>query len=153
MILLFSYSTQDGTAVSTGNIDYDGVSGSLVVFNQGATSGTTRTISIPIIDDSRTESTETFTVTLSETNGGGLVPVNPSTATVNVVDNDGMYSFCPIQHTQKSFNSHKILYYTVLYRTCSENLAKLDDLLKKEPYSLVIVLRLWLKDEPLRSQV
>ena len=81
------------TAVSTGNADYDRVSGALVVFSQGAANGTTRLISVPIIDDSRTESTETFTVTLSETNGGGLVPVTPSTADVNVVNDDGMYSF------------------------------------------------------------
>ena len=81
------------TAVSTGKADYHRVSGALVVFSQGAANGATRLISVPIIDDSRTESTEAFTVTLSETNGGGLVPVTPSTATVNVIDDDGMYSF------------------------------------------------------------
>ena len=109
-ILLFSYSTQDETAVSVGNVDYDRVLGSLVVFNQGATNGSTQQISIPIIDDSRTESTETFTVTLSETNGGGLVPVDPSTATVNVIDDDGMYSFFDITYVSHPTATSRLLY-------------------------------------------
>ena len=88
----FSFSTQDGTAV---NIDFDRVVGSVVIFNEGASNGATKQISVSIIDDSRTESTESFTVTLSSTNGGGLVPTTPSTATVSIIDNDSMYkNYC-----------------------------------------------------------
>ena len=87
----FSFSTQDGTAVSTNNVDYDRVSGSLAIFNAGDTNDATKQISVSIIDDSRTETTESFTVTLSAVNGGGLVPTTSSTATVNIVDNDSMY--------------------------------------------------------------
>ena len=90
--IFFSYSTQDVTAVSTGNIDYDRVTGSLVLFNKDAVNGTRKQISVQIIEDTRTESTETFTVTLSAVNGGGLVPTNPFTADVNIIDNDGIFT-------------------------------------------------------------
>ncbi|CAB4009565.1 partial, partial [Paramuricea clavata] len=96
----FSFSTQDGTAVSTNNVDYDRVAGSLAIFNAGDTDGATKQISVSIIDDSRTEATESFTVTLSAVNGGGLVPTTSSTATVNIVDNDNaIIRFSPDSYT------------------------------------------------------
>jgi hypothetical protein len=87
----FSFSTQDGTAVSINSVDFDRVVGSVVMFNEGDSNGATKQISVSIIDDSRTESTESFTVTLSSVNGGGLVPTTPSTATVDIIDNDSTY--------------------------------------------------------------
>ncbi|XP_028399458.1 uncharacterized protein LOC114522881 [Dendronephthya gigantea] len=96
----FSFVTQDGTAVSSNNVDFDKAVGSIVVFQQGSSNYTTKQISVSIIDDSRTESTESFSVELSAVTGGGLVPVNPSSATVNIVDDDNaILMFAPDSYT------------------------------------------------------
>ena len=62
-----NYATSNGTAVAPG--DYTATSGSLSF--TGTT--TTRTISVPIVGDTASEATETFTVTLSGAVGGSIV--------------------------------------------------------------------------------
>ena len=79
--------------MSSNNVDFAKAVGSLVVFRQGSSNDTKRQISVSIIDDTRTESTESFSVELSAVNAGGLVAVNPSSATVKIVDDDSMFIF------------------------------------------------------------
>ena len=51
----------------------------------------TKFISVPIINDSLYEVSETFTVALSSTVDGKLVAGTPSSVTVTITDNDGEY--------------------------------------------------------------
>jgi len=77
------YATSDGTAIA--GSDYTARTGTLT-FAAGQLS---RTISIPITDDTLYEGTsETFTLTLSNP-GGGAVLTSPASATVTISDNDG----------------------------------------------------------------
>lgn len=76
-----SYATQNGTAIAPG--DYTAQSGTLT-FADGEI---TKTIAIPIIDDTISETTETFSVVLSNPTGGAALAL-PSTATVSIIDND-----------------------------------------------------------------
>ena len=78
-----SYSTQSGTATS-GN-DFTAASGTL---NWPAGDGSTRTITVPIIDDALVESTEAFTIVLSNPTGA---TIGAGTATVNITDNDDVF--------------------------------------------------------------
>ena len=78
--------------IQTNNPDYHTVSGRLIKFNNGDGNNSTRDISVAIIDDSRTESTESFTIKLSAVNNGGLVPLTQAdVAKVNITDDDSMY--------------------------------------------------------------
>jgi len=47
---------------------------------------------ITIIDDKKPESDEEFEVKL-KSNDPGVVSVNPDTATIKILDNDGRYSY------------------------------------------------------------
>jgi hypothetical protein len=76
-----AYATSGGTAGS--GVDFSAQSG-VVQFANGQTS---RTISIPIINDSSDEPDESFTVTLSNPAGGPQVIGNPA-ATVTILDED-----------------------------------------------------------------
>lgn len=77
------YATSDGSATgSDDGGDYGPVSGTLL-FSPGET---TKTIVIDIYNDFCCESSETFSVTLSNPSGGSLG--SPSTTTVTIVDND-----------------------------------------------------------------
>ena len=76
-----NYATSDGSA-SAGS-DYTSRSGTLI-FTAGETS---ENISVPITNDTATESNETFTVTLSSPTGASLGA--PSSSTVTIVDDDG----------------------------------------------------------------
>ncbi|MBL8331245.1 MAG: S8 family serine peptidase [Rubrivivax sp.] len=75
-----SYATSNGTA--TAGADYSATSG-VLSFGSGVTSAS---FTVPIINDSTPEATETFTVTLSAPSGATLA--SPSSATVSIVDND-----------------------------------------------------------------
>jgi hypothetical protein len=77
-----SYTTGNGTATAPG--DYTTTSGTLTWAN-GDTAN--KTITIPIIDDSTVESTESFSLILSSPTGGSTLG-SPSTATVTITDND-----------------------------------------------------------------
>jgi Domain of unknown function (DUF4394)/Calx-beta domain len=74
-----SYATSDGTA--TAGSDYTAVSGALF-FNVGETS---KTITIPILDNVGAESNENFTVTLSNPTGGNFTGF-PRIGVVNIVN-------------------------------------------------------------------
>ncbi len=76
------YATSDGTAVA--GVDYTASSGTLT-FNAGQT---TRTFSVPIAADSLSESTEHFTVTLSNPTGGA--EILRASATGSIIDDDGL---------------------------------------------------------------
>jgi photosystem II stability/assembly factor-like uncharacterized protein len=75
-----SYNTQSGTA--TAGADFTATTGTL---SWPAGDGSTRVISIPIIDDTATESSESFTVTLSNPVG---TTIGTATATVTITDNE-----------------------------------------------------------------
>jgi len=74
------YNTLDITA--SGFSDYTGTAGTLS-FAAGQTS---RTITIPIINDTVSETNETFNVLLSGVSNANIG--NPSVTTVTIVDND-----------------------------------------------------------------
>ena len=75
-----NYTLTDGTA--TGGTDYTSTGGT-VSFAAGES---TKTISVPITDDGAVENAETFTVALAGQTGGVLAA--PTTATVQIFDND-----------------------------------------------------------------
>ncbi len=77
-----SYATGQGTAV--GGVDFTEKSGT-VAFAPGELA---KTVTIPVIDDKDTESTETFSVTLTGVSAGALLGL-PGAATATILDNDG----------------------------------------------------------------
>jgi glucose/arabinose dehydrogenase len=79
-----NYATSSGSAI-TGE-DYTAVSGKLTF----APSEIVKTFTVPIRNDSADENNESFTVALSKPSGGRLD--SPSTATVNIIDNDSGYT-------------------------------------------------------------
>jgi hypothetical protein len=75
------YSTANGTAQA--GTDYTATSGTLTF----AAGETQKALTVPILNDAVPESTETFTVTLSNPTGGAALG-SPQTATVTIVDDD-----------------------------------------------------------------
>ncbi len=74
------YATSDGTAIA--GSDYKATTGTVTFLpNQ-----TTRTFTVPIIDDATREDDETFVLTLGDPNNGSIV--EPSTQTVTILAND-----------------------------------------------------------------
>ncbi len=80
------YATANGTA--TGDVDYGETAGTLT-FAAGQTSAT---IVVPILQDPRPEGNETFTVTLSNPQGGATLGA-PAVATVTIVDDESAIQF------------------------------------------------------------
>jgi hypothetical protein len=79
------YAVTAGTA--TAGTDFSTVTGTLTFANKE----TSKTFTIPILDDTTTEGTETVTLTLSNPTNG-VVLTNPSTATLNITDNESISS-------------------------------------------------------------
>ncbi|BCM94044.1 hypothetical protein IAD21_05940 [Abditibacteriota bacterium] len=78
-----NYAFTDGTAIA--GQDYTGQNGTI----NFAANQTSRTIFVPITNDTLDEGDETFTVTLSVPAGNGNTTLGPNTtATVTIVDND-----------------------------------------------------------------
>ena len=75
------YTTSDGTA--TAGEDYTSTSGTLT-FNAGETS---KTVSVPVLDDTVDERSETFTLTLSNASGGDAY-LSDATATGTINNDD-----------------------------------------------------------------
>jgi hypothetical protein len=75
------YATADGTA--TAPVDYTTTSGTLV-FNNGETS---KSISIPIVDNNIPEGSHSFTISLSNPTGGAVLG-NVTKASLSIQDND-----------------------------------------------------------------
>jgi hypothetical protein len=88
------YATSGDTA--TAGTDYTTVSGTLT-FAPGETS---KTITIPIINDNVYEGNETFAITLSNVTGGGVL-VSPTTTTVTIQDNETAPNIASIGRTVK----------------------------------------------------
>ena len=90
-----SYSTQDGTAKA--GVDYTAKSG-LVTFNVGELS---KTIDIPILNDSLHENDEAFTVVLTDL-PPDVTLGTPSTTTVTIKDDDPLpkFSISDLQTTE-----------------------------------------------------
>ncbi|WP_350290626.1 Calx-beta domain-containing protein, partial [uncultured Croceitalea sp.] len=81
------YFTTDGTAIDAA--DYTGVPADTQVLTFGGANANTQTIVIPIIDDVIIESTEDFTVTITDISTTLINILTNDTATVNIIDNDG----------------------------------------------------------------
>jgi uncharacterized repeat protein (TIGR01451 family)/uncharacterized delta-60 repeat protein len=81
------YSTADGTA--TAGIKYTATSGSLI-FTNGETS---KTITIPILEETQVEGDETFTVSLATNAISGGQLLSPTNATVTIIDDDSGFKF------------------------------------------------------------
>ena len=78
-----NFATSNGTA--TAGSDYGNTAGTLT-FGPGVTS---QTFSVPILDDTLTEGTETVNLTLSGPTGGGTLGPQ-STATLSILDNESV---------------------------------------------------------------
>lgn len=83
--LSVNYATTDATALSSS--DYTNTSGTVTFL----ASDTTKTISVPTIDDIAVEGNETFTMTLSGASAGSVIGTAVGTGTI--VDNDAYPSF------------------------------------------------------------
>ena len=75
------YQTQDNTA--TNGSDYTGGTQTLTYLH----GETTKTVTIPILDDANAESNESFNITILNTTGGASLLV-PRTATFTIIDDD-----------------------------------------------------------------
>lgn len=80
--------TADGTA--TDGSDYTGI---MTTLAWGNGDGTNKNASIPILDDSTTEPTEQFTVSLANPSGGATLAA-PSSAQVSITDDDVDFGSC-----------------------------------------------------------
>lgn len=78
-----AYATSNGTAAA--GTDYTSASGTLT-WNAGQGGG--KTFTVPILDDSVAESSETISLTLSNATNGATLGA-PSSAVLTVIDNDG----------------------------------------------------------------
>jgi hypothetical protein len=87
-----------GVTATGGGVDFDSTGG-ILTFAPGVAS---RTIVVPIVNDTINESAETFTVTLSSPTGGAILGT-PSLATVTITDND------PAGVVQFSQNSYAVI--------------------------------------------
>ncbi|KAF0204274.1 MAG: hypothetical protein FD170_592 [Bacteroidetes bacterium] len=85
-----NYTTSDNTPTASAleGLDYTLSSGTLN-FSAGSTTGATRTFTVPITNDTYTEPTETYTLTLSGITGG-LVTISDPTAIGTIIDNDAV---------------------------------------------------------------
>ena len=88
--VVLTYTTADGTATSSE--DYTGATNGVPIPTLSAMI-TSVSFRIPILDDSRVEGAESFTVDLSGTPAG--VSFNPTSATVRIIDNDVVIGFRP----------------------------------------------------------
>ncbi|MFN2511841.1 MAG: FG-GAP-like repeat-containing protein [Pyrinomonadaceae bacterium] len=75
-----------------------------------AASETSKTISIPVIDDSYSDGSESFTVTLSNATGASLA--SPSLATVTITDNDAANGANPIDQAGFFVRLHYIDFFS-----------------------------------------
>ena len=90
-----NYVTSDGTAVSSGaNPDYRPASGALTFANGEAI----KTIAIGLINNAVTNVPRAFSVRLFASTGGAILG-SPTTATVNIVDDESAIGFSMAQYT------------------------------------------------------
>ena len=84
-VLTVDYSTSNGTAIA--GSDYTTTSGT-VTFPAGSLTGTTKTISVPILNDVIAEPTETFNVNLSNILSTGSATISDNLGIGTITDND-----------------------------------------------------------------
>src|SRR5688572_1632163 len=90
------------TGAASSRCDYETTIGTLrFVANE-----TSKTISIPLIDDAYDDGNESFTVTLTNPSGGNLG--TPSTAMVNIADNDNANGSNPLDVTAFFVRQHYV---------------------------------------------
>jgi uncharacterized repeat protein (TIGR01451 family) len=106
-----SYATSDNaatncnatnTGAASSRCDYEMAAGS-VNFSAGETS---KTISIPIVDDSYAEGNESFIITLANVTGSGATLGSPAQTTVTITDNDAINGTNPIDKTDFFVRQH-----------------------------------------------
>jgi hypothetical protein len=83
-----------GVTATGGSVDFDSTGGTLTI----PAGQSSRTLVVPIVNDTVNEVPETFTVTLSDPTGGGAILGTPAVATVTITDNDpaGLVQFSQI---------------------------------------------------------
>lgn len=108
-----NYSTSDAAnflqncnvmnGAATSRCDYVGVLGTL----HFAANETSKTISIPIVDDTYLEGPENFSISLSNPTGGAVIGTN-QTALIQIADNDNAGQSTPIDSTEFFVRQHYI---------------------------------------------
>jgi hypothetical protein len=93
------YATANSSAVAPG--DYTAKSGT---FSWASGDSSTKTVVVPIIDDTTAELDETFTFTLSNPTGGAPIAINP--ATVTILGNDSSIPATPAKPTSNDNPSY-----------------------------------------------
>ena len=88
-MFLKRFSTESDTAVSPG--DFSNIAGSDLIFKKGESGGSKIYTTVTVNDDVIIESTESLKVKLTFVDPG-LVPINPSNATVSIVDDDSKFT-------------------------------------------------------------
>ncbi|MFA5814863.1 MAG: Calx-beta domain-containing protein [Bacteroidales bacterium] len=83
--LTVNYTTTSGSALPTG--DYTTTTGT-ITFIAGSSSGSTRTIIVPIVDNAIAEPTETYTVNLSNIVSTGSASISDAQGLGTITDND-----------------------------------------------------------------
>jgi len=83
--LTVDFSTANNTAIA--GSDYTAQSGT-VTFPAGSLSGTTKTITVPILDDNISEPTETFYVNLNNLVSGAIATISDNQGVGTITDND-----------------------------------------------------------------
>src|SRR6185503_7905589 len=108
-----NYSTGDMAGESTcdaingrasARCDYETTAGTLS-FAVGETS---KTINIPIVDDSYAEGLEVFSIGLSDPTGGGAVLIPPSAVTIRITDNEAANGTNPIDQASFFVRMHYV---------------------------------------------
>jgi glucose/arabinose dehydrogenase len=106
-----SYATSDTAAINcnatnsgaaSSRCDYEATVGSLN-FAGGETS---KTISIPIVDDSYAEGNESFIITLASVTGSGTTLGSPAKTTITIADNDAINGTNPIDTSDFFVRQH-----------------------------------------------
>ena len=69
---------------------------------------TSKTINIPIVDDSYAEGLETFSIGLSDPTGDGAVLFPPSAATIRITDNEAVNGANPIDQANYFVRQHYV---------------------------------------------
>lgn len=109
------YATADGIGGALAGADYTSTSGTLTFIgnvNNGGTGETSKTIQIPILQDTDVEDPETFTVTLSNAlPGASSVLGAPATGTVTLDDDDpaGLIDFKSLRYDVGETDGHAIV--------------------------------------------
>jgi hypothetical protein len=111
--LTVNYVTGDaGTDAATADADYTTTTGSVTFLgNTNAPGGqgeTSKTISIPILDDAEVEGTETFGFTISLPGGSTANLATPSSATITINDDDlaGDFEFSSLRYDVAETGDH-----------------------------------------------